>query len=230
MKKYIATLVAFCCFAFFGFAQDFINHLQKNERGSGSVSVKQSEDISKLVNGGKKEQKQEGKNANARQETMAQKRIEGQRTERKQEIGTTREEEQRDKVRREKERQQRENVRAQMSKESVPDGEPKTGDKKMMSNSKRVTGYRVQVFAGGNTREDRAKANEVGAKLKTQIPGLPIYVHFYSPRWCCRCGNFLNQEEATKMLKRLNNLGYKNVCVVKTTITVSRGTRVKSGY
>lgn len=246
MKKYIVTLAAFCSIAFFGFAQDFINHLQKNERGSGAVSVKQSEDISKLVNGGKKEQKQAGKNANATQETMAQKRNEGLRTEskpatgkqeqvrersteRKQEIGTTREEEQRNKVRREKERQQRENVRAQMIKESEPDGEPKNGDKKMMSNSKRVTGYRVQVFAGGNTREDRAKANEVGAKLKNQIPGLPIYVHFYSPRWCCRCGNFLNQEEATKMLKRLNNLGYKNACVVKTTITVSKSTKVKTG-
>ena len=55
MKKYIATLAAICCIAYFGFAQDFINHLQKNERGSGTVSVKQSEDISKLVNGEKKE-------------------------------------------------------------------------------------------------------------------------------------------------------------------------------
>ena len=99
-----------------------------------------------------------------------------------------------------------------------------------MSNSKRVTGYRVQVFAGGNTREDRAKANEVGAKLKAQIPGQPIYVHFYSPRWCCRCGNFLNQEEAKKMMQRLYKAGFKNACVVKTIITVSKATRVNSGY
>ena len=60
MKKYIAILAAFFCIAYFSFAQDFINHLQKDEKGSGSVSVKQSEDISKLVNGGKKEQKQAG--------------------------------------------------------------------------------------------------------------------------------------------------------------------------
>ena len=115
-----------------------------------------------------------------------------------------------------------------MIKEAEQSGEPQSGDKKMMSNSKRVTGYRVQVFAGGNTREDRAKANEVCAKLKTQIPGQPIYVHFYSPRWCCRCGNFLNQEEANKMRQRLSKLGYKNACVVKTIITVSRSTKVKS--
>ena len=47
-----------------------------------------------------------------------------------------------------------------MIKEAEAVGEPKTSDKKLMSNSKRVTGYRVQVFAGGNTREDRAKANK----------------------------------------------------------------------
>ena len=245
MKKYIAILAAFFCIAYFSFAQDFINHVQKDERGSGSVSVKQSEDISKLVNGGKKEQKQAGQNANTRQENNAQKRNETQTTEskpatgkqeqarersieRNQGIGTTREEEQRDKVRREKERQQRADARAQMIKEAEQSGEPQSGDKKMMSNSKRVTGYRVQVFAGGNTREDRAKANEVCAKLKTQIPGQPIYVHFYSPRWCCRCGNFLNQEEANKMRQRLSKLGYKNACVVKTIITVSRSTKVKS--
>ncbi|MBR6980794.1 MAG: SPOR domain-containing protein [Prevotella sp.] len=246
MKKYIATLAAICCIAYFGFAQDFINHLQKNERGSGTVSVKQSEDISKLVNGEKKEQKQEGKKPNGGQDNMALKRNEGQQTQsktptgrqeqtkerstlRKQENATTREEEQIDKQRRERERMQREAARAQMIKEAEAVGEPKTSDKKLMSNSKRVTGYRVQVFAGGNTREDRAKANEVGDKLKTQIPGQPIYVHFYSPRWCCRCGNFLNQEEANKMRQRLYKLGYKNACVVKTIITVSRNTKMKSG-
>lgn len=248
MRKYIATLAAACCIACTGQAQNFIDHLQKDERGSGSVSVKQSEDISNLVNGGKKEQKQETGKAAAseKQEPKAQKRDEGQRsesrpaserqeqardrsTEKKQERATTREEEKRDKERREKERQQREAIRAQKIREAEENaGVTATNTKKLMSNSKRVTGYRVQVFAGGNTREDRAKANEVGATLKTQIPGQPIYVHFYSPRWCCRCGNFLNQEEATKMMKRLYKLGYKNACVVKTVITVSKNTKLKS--
>lgn len=254
MKKHIATLAAACCIACAGHAQNFIDHLQKDERGSGSVSVKQSEDISNLVNGGKKEQKQEtGKSTNDKQEPKAQRREEGQRsesrptssqtsaatqeqtrersTERRQERVTTREEEQRDKERRERERKQREAARAQKIREAEENaGATATDSKKLMSNSKRVTGYRVQVFAGGNTRDDRAKAQEVAARLKTQIPGQPIYVHFYSPRWCCRCGNFLNQEEANKMMKRLSKLGYKNACVVKTIITVSKSTKLKSGY
>ena len=248
MKKNIAILAAALCINSTAFAQNFIDHLQKDERGSGSVSVKQSEDISNLVNGGKKEQKQDAgksQNDNARPQ---QKQEQGQRSEnrpattttttsntpterreqtkpaeRKTERATTREEEQRDKERRERERRQREAARAQKIREAEENaGATATNTKKLMSNSKRVTGYRVQVFAGGNTREDRAKAQEVGAKLKTQIPGQPIYVHFHSPRWCCRCGNFRNQEEANKMMKRLSKLGYKTACVVKTIITVSR--------
>ena len=85
-----------------------------------------------------------------------------------------------------------------------------------------MTGYRVQVFAGANTRVDRAKAQEIGAKLKTQVPGYPIYVHFYSPRWCCRLGNFNKQDDATEMVKKMKKLGYKSACVVKTTITVGK--------
>ena len=93
---------------------------------------------------------------------------------------------------------------------------------KVMSNSKKVSGYRVQVFAGGNTREDRAKAQEIGNKLKVDMPGQPIYVHFYSPRWCCRFGNFRRQEDANNILKKVKKLGYKNACVIKTFITVNR--------
>lgn len=243
MRKTIATIAAALCLATTGQAQNFIDHLQKDERGSGSVSVNQSEDISKLVNGGKKEQntssgatetkpvattprreetpRSENQSANTGTERREQQR-ERTSERRSEPRATTREEEQRDKERREQERKRREAIRAQKIKEAEENaGVTATNTKKLMSNSKRVTGYRVQVFAGGNTRNDRAQAQEMGAKLKTQIPGEPIYVHFYSPRWCCRCGNFLNQEDATKMMKRLTKLGYKNACVVKTTITVN---------
>ncbi|MBO4850033.1 MAG: SPOR domain-containing protein [Prevotella sp.] len=241
MRKTIATLAAALCMATAGQAQNFIDHLQKDERGSGSVSVKQSEDISNLVNGGKKEQKQETEakptptsprredspRSDAASTSYGSERREQTRdrsTDRRSDQRiSTREDEQRDKERRERERRQREAIRAQKIKEAEENaGVTATNTKKMMSNSKRVTGYRVQVFAGGNTRNDRAQAQEVGAKLKTQIPGTPIYVHFYSPRWCCRCGNYLNQEEANRMMKRLSKLGYKSACVVKTTITVNR--------
>ena len=59
---------------------------------------------------------------------------------------------------------------------------PEEIQKKVMKGVK-VAGYRVQVFAGGNTRNDRIKAERIGSEIKGLFPGVPVYVHFYSPRW-----------------------------------------------
>ena len=92
--------------------------------------------------------------------------------------------------------------------------------KKVMRNSYKVTGFRVQAFAGGNTREDKRKAEEARDKIKRAYPSEPVYVHFYSPRWICRVGNYRTQEEANRMLRNIRNLGYRQAVVVKGKITV----------
>lgn len=92
--------------------------------------------------------------------------------------------------------------------------------KKVMVNSYKVNGYRVQVFAGGNSRVDRQKAENIGNKLKMEFPTEPIYVHFYSPRWICRMGNYRSYEEANKMLKQIQRMGYKQACLVQGKITI----------
>ncbi len=230
MRKIIAIMAATICMSVPAHSQTFLDHLQKDDKGKGSVSVKQSDDISKLVNGGKKE-------SNSQQEPNKDKptppRSEGSQTHRTEQSNerpaqrersrvSTREDEANDKERREKERKKREAIRAQKIKEFEANATVSDSRKKLMSNSKKTTGYRVQVYAGANTRVDRAKALEVGAKLKTQVPGYPIYVHFYSPRWCCRFGNFRKQDDAIEMVKKMKKMGYKSACVVKTTITIGR--------
>lgn len=92
--------------------------------------------------------------------------------------------------------------------------------KKVMKNSYKVTGYRVQAFAGGNTRSDRQKAENVGNAIKRRFPEQPIYVHFYSPRWICRVGNFRTYEEAHAMLLEIREMGYKQASIVKGKISV----------
>ena len=92
--------------------------------------------------------------------------------------------------------------------------------KKVMKNSYKVTGYRVQAFAGGNTRSDRQKAENVGNAIKRRFPEQPIYVHFYSPRWICRVGNFRTYEEAHAMLLEIREMGYKQASIVKVKISV----------
>ncbi len=99
--------------------------------------------------------------------------------------------------------------------------EPDTIDtrKKLMKGYK-INGFRVQVFAGGNSRSDRLKAEKIGDEIKTLYPGTPVYVHFYSPRWICRMGNYRTYEEAHEVLRNVKQLGYQSAIIVKGKITV----------
>ncbi len=92
--------------------------------------------------------------------------------------------------------------------------------KKVMRGSKKVTGYRVQVFAGGNTRADKQKAQQAGNAVKLRFPDQPVYVHFYSPRWICRVGNFRSYSQAVNMLKAVKAMGYRSATIVKGKISV----------
>lgn len=92
--------------------------------------------------------------------------------------------------------------------------------KKVMRGGVKVSGYRVQAFAGGNSRKDRIQAEQVGNNIKSHFSNVPVYVHFYSPRWICRVGNYRTYEEAHQMLVQLRNLGYNQASIVKGKITV----------
>ena len=85
--------------------------------------------------------------------------------------------------------------------------------------SYKITGYRVQAFAGGNSRKDRQMAEQARNNIKAHYPNVPVYVHFYSPRWICRVGNYRSYEEAHQMMVNLQNLGYKQASIVKGKIT-----------
>ena len=92
---------------------------------------------------------------------------------------------------------------------------------KMIRNGHKVMGYRVQAFAGGNSRKDRQQAEQVRNSIKSHYPNVPVYVHFYSPRWICRVGNYRTYEEAHQMLVSLRELGFDQATIVKGKITVA---------
>jgi len=95
-----------------------------------------------------------------------------------------------------------------------------TATQKMLRGHK-VMGYRVQAFAGGNSRKDRQQAEQVRNSIKSHYPNVPVYVHFYSPRWICRVGNYRTYEEAHQMLVSLRALGFDQATIVKGKITVA---------
>jgi len=112
----------------------------------------------------------------------------------------------------------------QVSQEIIlsPDTTDTDYHKKVMRNSHKISGYRVQVFAGGNSRSDRLKAERTGDEIKTLFPNEPVYVHFYSPRWICRMGNYRTYEEAHEILRNVKQLGYNSAIIVKGKITVQQ--------
>ena len=177
----------------------FTQRLQKSNSGEGTVTVTQDKAIDDLVNGTAERKAAPQKQPEKKEKTtttVSQKEQEKKPDDKKPEVKTT-------------ETQQ-------------PVIVPDTVDtrKKVMKGYK-VSGYRVQVFAGGNSRNDRIKAEKTGSEIKAQFPGVPVYVHFYSPRWICRMGNYRTYEEAHEVLTRVKNLGYESAIIVKGKITVS---------
>ena len=92
--------------------------------------------------------------------------------------------------------------------------------KKVMRGGHKITGYRVQAYSGTNSRESRLKAEKIRNTIKMNYPDQPVYVHFYSPRWICRVGNYRTLEEAQNMLTKLRKLGLYQATIVKGKITV----------
>jgi len=83
-----------------------------------------------------------------------------------------------------------------------------------------INGYRIQAFAGGNSREDRKKAERTANDIRAQLPNVAVSAHFYPPRWICYVGNYRTMEEANHMLRTIKGLGYSQALVVRAKITV----------
>ena len=191
--KIIAALFTLICVCTTSSAQTFTERLQKNNTGKGTVKVVHSAAIDKLVNGNQPDIKPE-KPTTAKQTEQKAGETEKKTTSHVKQDNATYNEQQ-----------------------DTPTIDMRN---KVMGRSYKVTGYRVQAYAGGNTRADREKARNIGDAIKMAFPDQPVYVHFYSPRWICRIGNFRTYEEAHAMLLEIQKMGYKQAPIVKGKISV----------
>ena len=91
------------------------------------------------------------------------------------------------------------------------------GERKVIKTS----GYRVQAYAGNNTRQAMNEAHQVGERIKERFPDLPVYTTFNSPRWLCRVGDFQSIEEADAMMRTMRATGvFKEVSIVRDQINI----------
>ena len=195
MKHFIQLLVLCIGIPMGAGAQTFTQRLQKTVAGQGKVTIHQSDSIDQLVN----------------TTVLTAKRATAPTT--KPTATST------------PSATSHTNVASTTSKPSTPHAE-ETPDTTAISTQKmlrgqKVMGYRVQAFAGGNSRKDRQQAEQVRNSIKSHYPNVPVYVHFYSPRWICRVGNYRTYEEAHQMLVSLRALGFEQATIVKGKITVA---------
>jgi len=71
----------------------------------------------------------------------------------------------------------------------------------------RITGYRVQVYAGGNSRDAKRKAYQMESLVRSNFPDQPVYTRFVSPRWICHVGDFHTRAEALHLLSEMRATG-----------------------
>ncbi len=85
----------------------------------------------------------------------------------------------------------------------------------------KTRGYRVQVYAGNNSRRARNEAEAVSDKVKQNFPEMPVYTFFQPPRWLCRVGDFKSIEEAHVAMRQLKATGvFKEVAIVREQINI----------
>lgn len=221
MKQFVTFLIIILCSSVEAKAQNFLQQLQQVTPGLGTVTVSQSKAIDELVNG----------------KPITPQDVKQKTTPEVLKNNTNELHKKAEPLKKpivaEKESTQKATASEQKKTAQIPDSMKKqeaheeeaeipTVDmrKKVMRSSYKVTGYRVQAYAGGNSRNDRLKAEQIGNAIKMKYPEMPVYVHFYSPRWICRVGNFRSLAEAQKMLHKVRAMGYSQACLVKGQITV----------
>ena len=193
----------------------FTQRLQKRNAGEGKVTVTQSKEIDDLVNGPQdvvttpaKQNTQNNQNNPSNQNTQSTPKtpmsLNPQQPQTQQNQQT----------------QQTQRPEVSTQPEATVDTTFTTEPRKKILKGYKVNGYRVQVFAGGNSRDARVKAERTGREINSLFPGEPVYVHFYSPRWICRMGNYRTYEEAHQILNAVKKLGYNSAIIVKGKITV----------
>ena len=67
----------------------------------------------------------------------------------------------------------------------------------------KTTGYRIQIFTGSNSHNDKMKAYSIGEACQRKFPMLSVYPRFINPRWVCRVGDFRTHEDAQQYARKI---------------------------
>ena len=82
-------------------------------------------------------------------------------------------------------------------------------------------GYRIQIFTGANSREDKERALKLQHRSEDLFPDMKSYCSFISPRWVVRIGDFSTREEAMQRITEVRESGLsKEVRLVRCKVQI----------
>ena len=92
----------------------------------------------------------------------------------------------------------------------------------------RIDGWRIQVFSGGNTHNDKIEAQTLGNRARIWYSEHTVYTHFKSPHWTCRVGDFQKREDAEELLKQMRRSGrFPKAAIIKSVINIYEDEKIK---
>ena len=157
MSKLLSIIILCVGVSIHANAQSYTERVQQKQQGKGTVTIHQSKEIDDLVNDptatGVQAGNQKPQASNQKPQTSSQTPAANN------------------------QQPQANNQQPQVS-SLTPDA---NGQEPTTTATRKVTGYRVQAFAGGNSRKDRQTAEQISHNIKSQFPNISVYVHFYSP-------------------------------------------------
>ena len=188
MKQFVTLLIFILCSSIQMNAQTYLDHLKQKNPGQGVVTVHQSKAIDELVNG-----KQVPTHTNQvnpqddKTKTTPQPQKKPTDTQQKEVTPAAQHKQTPDSHKQtpdslkkaepqhETAKEKQHGNNAQKAETHQEETEMPVVDmrKKVMRRSYKVTGYRVQIFAGGNSRNDRLKAEQTGNNIKMKFPDQP---------------------------------------------------------
>ncbi len=213
--RYISLLL-FLTFSVAINAQTTIIHrLQANEAGKGKVTIYQDESITALIGGGKRLASSSASNSSSvkgntisRDEKKSSKPVVELNDDEDEEIVSAA----KHKAAAKKEESFTSPVDVSL------DGVVEQAPRKII----KVAGYRVQVYAGNNTRTAKLEAMRTASDVRNFFPEVSVYSFFSPPRWLCRVGDFRSMEEAYSMMRKLKATRvFHEVSIVKDRVNVS---------
>lgn len=75
-------------------------------------------------------------------------------------------------------------------------------------NRHKAAGYRICIYMGGNSRNDKMRAVKIGEQCRNRFAELSVYTRFIAPRWVTHVGDFRTRNDAQKYVELIRKANF----------------------